>query len=290
MRAFDYAAPRSLDETFPLLANGRRVRFLAGGTDIIVQLREGRADCDLLVDLKRIPELRRLEIRPDGTLAIGAAVPCAEVYEHPEVRRRWPALVDAASLIGGIQIQSRASLGGNICNASPAADSVPALIALGARLVLASAEGERELPIESFFRGPGQTVLQRGELLLRIVVPPPPPHSGARFLRFIPRNEMDIAVANAGAFLRLDDAGRIAEARVALGAVAPTPLLVAEAGELLVGQEPSEELFARAGEVAAAAARPITDVRGSALQRRHLARVLTVRALRGALARAQGGS
>lgn len=290
MRAFDYAAPRSLEETFALLANGRRVRFLAGGTDIIVQLREGRADCDLLVDLKRIPELRRLEIRPDGTLAIGAAVPCAEVYEHPEVRRRWPALVDAASLIGGIQIQSRASLGGNVCNASPAADSVPALIALSARLVLASARGERVLPVESFFCGPGQTVLESGEVLVRIEVPPPPSRSGARFLRFIPRNEMDIAVANAGAFLRLDDGGRIAEARVALGAVAPTPLLVAEAGELLAGQEPSEELFARAGDVAAAAARPITDVRGSAVQRRHLARVLTVRALRGALARAQGGS
>ncbi|GBD22472.1 6-hydroxypseudooxynicotine dehydrogenase complex subunit alpha [bacterium HR29] len=290
MRAFDYAAPRSLDETFPLLADGRRVRFLAGGTDIIVQLREGRAECDLLVDLKRIPELRRIEIRPDGTLAIGAAVPCAEVYEHPEVRRRWPALVDAASLIGGIQIQSRASLGGNICNASPAADSVPALIVLGARLVLASARGERELPIEGFFRGPGQTVLQPGELLVRIEVPPLPPCSGARFLRFIPRNEMDIAVANAAAFLRLDDDGRIAQARVALGAVAPTPLLVAEAGELLAGQQPNDELFARAGELAAAAARPITDVRGSVLQRRHLARVLTVRALRGALARAQEGS
>lgn len=290
MRAFEYAAPCSLDELFPLLGNGRRVRFLAGGTDIIVQLREGRVECDLLVDVKRIPELRALEIRPDGTLSIGAAVPCAEIYEHDELRRRWPALVDAASLIGGTQIQSRASLGGNICNASPAADSVPALIALGARLVVAGPGGERELPIESFFRGPGQTVLQPGEVLLRILVPPPSPRTGSRFLRFIPRNEMDIAVANAAACLRLDGDGRIAEARLAVGAVAPTPLFIAEASRLLSGQVPSDELFSRVGELAAAAARPITDVRGSAMQRRHLANVLTVRALQGALARAQEGS
>lgn len=290
MRDFQYVAPRSLAETFPLLANGRRVRFLAGGTDIIVQLRERRIECDVLVDVKRIPELRRIAVASDGWLYIGAAAPCAEIYEHPAVRQHWPALIDATSLIGGIQIQSRASVGGNICNASPAADSVPALIALGARLLLASAQGERQLAVESFFVGPGQTVLQPGELLVAILVPPPASRSGARFLRFIPRNEMDIAVANAAASLHLDDAGRIRGARVAVGAVAPTPLLVEEAGELLQGERPSEELFARAAEVAAAAARPITDVRGSAAQRRHLAKVLTARALRGAFARAQEGS
>lgn len=287
MRAFDYAAPRTLEEAFALLEDGRQVRFLAGGTDILVQLREGRADCELLVDVKRIPALRELAVDDEGWLRIGAAVPCAELYEDARVRRGWPALVDAASLIGGTQIQSRATLGGNVCNASPAADSVPALLVLGARVVLASARGRRELPLGSFFRGPGQTVLERGEILTSILVPPQPSGSGARFLRFIPRNEMDIAVANAAAFLRLDGDGRIAEARVAVGAVAPTPLLVPRAAEALVGTLPGEEAFAQAAALAAEAARPITDVRGSAAQRRHLVRVLTVRALRGALARAQ---
>ncbi len=287
MRAFDYAAPRNLDEVFALLGNGRRVRFLAGGTDIIVQLRERRAECDLLIDVKRIPELTQLRLREDGTLEIGAAVPCAEIYEHQEIARRFPGLIDATSLIGGIQIQSRASLGGNLCNASPAADSPPALIALGARLLLASREGTRELPVEEFFLGPGRNALRPGELLVKILVPAQPPRSGTRFLRFIPRNEMDIAVANAAARLDLGADGRIANARIAVGAVAPTPLFVREAGDLLVGREPSEEAFEEAAEAAARAARPITDMRGSAAQRRHLTRVLTLRALRGALARAQ---
>jgi len=287
MRAFEYAAPRSLDEVFPLLGNGRRVRFLAGGTDIIVQLRERRVECDLLIDVKRIPELTELRLREDGTLEIGAAVPCAEIYESEEVARRFPGLIDAASLIGGIQIQSRASLGGNLCNASPAADSPPALIALGARLLLASRDGTRELPVEEFFLGPGQNALRPGELLVKILVPPQPPRSGTRFLRFIPRNEMDIAVANAAARLDLGADGRIANARIAVGAVAPTPLFVREAGERLVGREPNDAAFEEAAEAAAQAARPITDMRGSAAQRRHLTRVLTLRALRGALARAQ---
>lgn len=291
MEAIEYVAPRSLPEVFAALGNGRRSAFLAGGTDVIVQLREGRKHCDQLIDLKHIPELMRFGFTSDGTLEIGAATPVAELYEDPEIRRRLPGLVDAASLIGGIQIQGRASLGGNICNASPAADSIPALMALGATLVIGSAQGTRELPIEAFFAGPGQNVLEPGEVLLTIKVPPQPAHSAVFFHRFIPRNEMDIAVANAGVRLALNPSeDTITGARVALGAVAPTPLLVREAAEVLVGKAPTSEVFAAAGEAAAAAARPITDMRGSAAQRRHLARVLTVRALEGALQRIREGN
>lgn len=287
MEAFEYIAPRTLAEAYQHLGNGKRTAMLAGGTDIIVQLREGRRSCDQVLDLKHIPELMTLAFASDGTLEIGAATPLAEIYEDPEVASRLPGLVDAASLIGGIQIQGRATLGGNLCNASPAADSAPALIALGASLVIGSNAGTRELPVEDFFLAPGQNALQPNEILLQVKIPPQPPGSGACFLRFIPRNEMDIAVANAGVFLQLnDDRSRIERARVAIGAVGPTPLLVPAAADALVGQPPSSEAFERAGQAAAAAATPITDMRGSVAQRRHLVRVMTVRALNGALQRA----
>lgn len=285
MEAFDYLAPSSVAEVYAHLANGRRSLMLAGGTDVIVQLREGRRQCDQLIDLKHIPELVSHRIAPDGTLEIGAAAPLAELYEDPEVRRRFPALVDAATIIGGTQIQSRASLGGNLCNASPAADSSPALMVLGARLVIGSATSTREMPVEEFFLGPGRNALQQNEILLQVKIPAPAPHAGAFYLRFIPRNEMDIAVASAGARLQLNgDGDHIEGIRLALGAVAATALLI-DASEL-VGKSPDAETFARAGEIAAAAATPIDDMRGSVLQRRKLASVLTVRALNGALMRA----
>ncbi|HEY4668914.1 MAG TPA: xanthine dehydrogenase family protein subunit M [Tepidiformaceae bacterium] len=287
MEAFEYIAPRTLAEAYQHLGNGKRTAMLAGGTDIIVQLREGRRSCDQVLDLKHIPELMALAFTSDGTLEIGAATPLADIYEDPEVARRLPGLVDAASLIGGIQIQGRATLGGNLCNASPAADSAPALIALAARLVIGSSAGTRELPVEEFFLGPGQNALQPGEILLQVKIPPQPPGSGACFLRFIPRNEMDIAVANAGVSIQLsDDRSRIERARVAVGAVAPTPLLVPAAANALVGQAPTAETLERAAQAAAEAATPITDMRGSAAQRRHLTRVMTLRALNGALQRA----
>ncbi|MGE5596701.1 MAG: FAD binding domain-containing protein [Hyphomicrobiales bacterium] len=286
MEAFDYLAPHSLAEVYSALGNGRTSLMLAGGTDVIVQLREGRKRCDQLIDLKRIPELTAHGFAADGTLEIGAATPLAVIYEDPEVRRRLPALVDAASIIGGVAIQSRASLGGNLCNASPAADSSPALMVLGARLRIGSASGTRELPVEEFFAGPGRNALQPGEILLQVRIPPQPANSGAFYHRFIPRNEMDIAVASAGARLELDASGEtIQSARVALGAVAATPLLVPEAAEALAGQAPTAEAFAKAGEAAARMASPITDMRGSLAQRKHLASVLTVRALEGALKR-----
>lgn len=285
MEAFEYVAPRSLPEVYAHLGNGKRTLFLAGGSDVVVQLREGRRQCDLLIDLKHVPELTKHGFAADGTLEIGAATPLAAIYEDPEVRRRLPGLVDAASLIGGIQIQSRASLGGNLCNASPAADSIPALIALGASLVIGSASGTREIPVADLPTGPGQNSLRTGEVLLQIRVQAQPAHSGAAYLRFIPRNEMDIAVASSGVRLDLSgDGSRIERLRVVLGAVGPTAIVV-DTTEL-AGKAATAETFALAGEMAAAAARPIDDMRGGVAQRRRLASVLTVRALEKALQRA----
>lgn len=289
MEAFEYVAPRTLADAYSLLGNGRRVAALAGGTDLIVQLREARRSCDLVLDLKRIPELRVVTIAADGSLQVGAAAPLADVYENPEVRRRWPALVDAASIIGGTAVQGRASLGGNLCNASPAADSPPALMVMGARLRIGSAAGTRELPVGEFFAGPGQNTLLPGELLLEVIVPPMPAHSAAFYHRFIPRNEMDIAVASAGAWLQVGSDGTIEGARIAIGAVAPTPLMVPAAAQALHGRKAGAEAFALAAQEAASAARPITDMRGSAAQRRHLVGVLARRALERAHQRATEG-
>ena len=288
MKEIDYLAPTSLGEAYAALQTGKTSAFLAGGTDIIVQLREGRKQVDQLIDVKHIPELTSFAWTADGGLTIGASVPFAEIYEDDEIVRRLPCIIDCATLVGGIQIQSRACFGGNIGNSGPAADTVPALIALGATLTLGSADGARDLPLEEFFTGPGQNVLGAGELIVPVNVPPQPANSGAFFHRFIPRNEMDIAVVNVGARLDLDASGeRIEGARVSVGAVAPTPLYVAAAGDALVGEAPTEEAFARAADIAADAATPITDMRGSVAQRVHLTRVLTHRALDRALERAR---
>jgi carbon-monoxide dehydrogenase medium subunit len=288
MENFDYIAPRSLAEAYSALGNGRTSLMLAGGTDIIVMLREGRRSCDQLIDVKHIPEMMVYSLGGDGSLTIGAAVPLAELYEDPTIQRKFPAVVDAARIIGGTQIQSRASLGGNVCNSSPAADSSPALMALGARLVIGSAGGTREVAIEDFFTGVGRNVLQPGELLVQIKLPAPAANSGAFYHRFIPRNEMDIAVASAGVAVQLDAGGQnITSARVALGAVAPTPLMVPDAASAVAGKPANADTYALAGAAAAAIASPITDMRGSVAQRKHLSSVLTVRAFENAVARAR---
>jgi carbon-monoxide dehydrogenase medium subunit len=287
VRAIQYAAPETLPDAVALLARfGAGARVLAGGTDLIVQLREHLREADVVVDAKRIPELMELSFDPARGLTLGAAVPCYRIYNDAEIARRYPALIDAVSIIGGTAIQGRASVGGNLCNAGPAADSTPALIVLSAVARIAGPRGERELPVEEFCLAPGVSVLEPGELLVHLRLPPPPPRSGARYLRFIPRNEMDIAEVGAGASVALDAGGTIRAARIALGAVAPKPLLVPGAGAALVGKAPSEEAFAGAAALAQAAARPITDQRGTAEHRRHLVGVLTKRALRGALERA----
>ena len=290
MKDFDYAAPRSLAEAVALLAeHGDRARVLAGGTDILVQLREGRRELDLLVDVKNVPEVNELRYDRGAGLTLGAAVPCCRVYENAEVARAYPGLIDAVSLIGGVQIQGRAGVGGNLCNASPAADTIPPLIAHEAVAVIAGPQGQREVPVEKFCTAPGRTVLGRGELLVSLRLPPPKPHSAGRYLRFIPRNEMDIAVVGAGVSVTLDESkSRCVGARVALAAVAPTPLFVPEAGAALVDGAITDALIDRAAELAQAAARPISDMRGDADYRRHLVGVLVRRAVRGAIERAKG--
>jgi carbon-monoxide dehydrogenase medium subunit len=289
LQAFDYAAVRSVDEAVSLLAqHGEQARVLAGGTDIIVQVREGRRQVALLVDIKGIPEVNQLSYEASQGLTIGAAVPCYKIYAREDIAAAYPGVIDAVSLVGGMQIQGRATVGGNLCNASPAADTIPALIVHYAVCSIAGPNGRREMPVEQFCTGPGRTALQTGEFLVSLHMPPPRPHSGAHYLRFIPRNEMDIAVVGVGASVVLNqDHSAFVAARIALGAVAPTPLLVETAAAALVGKPTSDEVIQQAAEAAQAAARPIDDMRGTAQYRRHLAAVLTRRALRGAIQRAK---
>ena len=289
MQAFDYVAPKSLSEAVSLLEQkGERARVLSGGTDLIVQVRENNRDLDLIVDGKKIAELMELSFDPQSGLTLGASVPCVCFYEDIRISQLYPGLNDAATLIGGIQIQNRASFGGNLCNSSPAADSIPALIAHSAVCLIAGPGGTRTVPVEDFCTGPGRNVLAPNELLVSIHVPPPPERFGAHYLRFIPRNEMDIAVVGCGASLEMEsDLRTVKRARVSLGAVAPTPLLVGEAAAELEGGELDDGAIEKAAAAARAAARPITDMRGTVEYRVHLAGVLTRRALEKSLERAK---
>ncbi|MBD47676.1 MAG: carbon monoxide dehydrogenase [Dehalococcoidia bacterium] len=290
MKNFQYSSPLTLDQALQHMDSyGSKAKALAGGTDILVQLRGNRFDIEMLVDVKSIPELNELSYTVSEGLSVGAAVPCIRIYEDSVVQQSYPCLVDAAFLIGGIQIQSRATIGGNLCNASPSGDTIPALIALEAEAVVFSKRGYRSIPVEDFCVGPGQNGLQDGELLVSIKFPPPKLYSGAHFLRFIPRNEMDIAVANVGVALTLDSKKQTVEsARIALGAVGPTPLLATKASEFLVGKEISDDSLYETAEIAKQIASPITDMRGTINQRIHLVGVLTRRALQKAVERAKG--
>ena len=286
MKWVDYALPHSVREAVDLLAgHGSEARMLAGGTDILVLLRGG-LPAKLVVDVKDIPELNEITYDPVEGLTLGAAVPCYRVYGNRAVSRAYPGLIDAASLIGGTQIQGRASIGGNLCNAAPSADAIPPLIALEATVNIAGPGGSRQVAVEDFCTAPRQTVLARGEMVVSIHLPPPAAGTGARYIRFIPRNEMDIAVAGAGVSVALDN-GTFKSARVALASVAPTPLFVREAGEALAGQEVNEANVQKAAEIARDAARPITDMRGTIEYRKHLCEVLTRRALNTAIDRAK---
>ncbi len=287
MKWFDYVSPATVPEAVKLLAqHGARARLLAGGTDLLVQLRAGRREADVVVDIKNIPELNELRYDPAQGLTLGAAVPCYRIYNDHVVSRAYPGLQDVASLIGGTQIQGRASIGGNLCNAAPSADAIPMLIALGAKCRIATPTGDREMPVEEFCTAPGRNAMAPGELLVSLYLPPPQPRSGARYLRFIPRNEMDIAVAGVGVSVVLED-GVFKSARIALASVAPTPLFVEAAGKALAGKPVNDESMRAAAEIAKAAARPITDMRGTIEYRKHLCAVLTRRALESAVARAK---
>jgi aerobic carbon-monoxide dehydrogenase medium subunit len=272
-----YEAPSSLDQAVALLtAEQGDARVLAGGTDLLVQMKTDLIEPALLVDVKRIAEL--CEIREEaGGFRIGAAVTGAELKEHARLTKIWPGLVEAANLIGSTQVQGRASLGGNLCNGSPAADSVPALIVAGARASIVGPKGRREVPVEDVMVGPRQLSLTKGEIVASFLIPPRPARTADAYLRFIPRTEMDIAVVGCGICLTLDAAGSCTAARVALGAVAPRPLLVAPAAAALVGTKVDAAALEKLDAAARAACQPIDDKRGTKEYRVKVAGVLARR-------------
>jgi xanthine dehydrogenase FAD-binding subunit len=284
-----YAKASSVDEAIDLLNKGGvTARVLAGGTDIIVQARERRREVRLFVDIKSIPETQELKYDADGGLTVGAATPCYRIYNDETVKRLYPALIEAASVIGGVAIQGRASLGGNLCNSGPAADSVPAMIVLDGKATIAGPNGRRTVAIEDFNTGPGRNILEPGEFVVSLNFPSPAPNSGAAWQRFIPRNEMDIAVVNAGSYVRFDG-NNVSAAKIAIGAVGPTVLMVPDAAAAIVGKPLTDDTIKAAGEAAKNTARPIDDMRGTIKQRKHLSAVLVERTLREAAQRARGG-
>lgn len=287
MHELHYEAPTSLDQAVSLLATaGDDGRLLAGGTDLIIQMRAGVRQPGQVIDAKKIPELQTLSYDAQSGLRLGAALACCEIIDNPTVRQHYPGLVEAAGLIGSDQILARASVGGNVCNGSPAADTTPALIALGATCHIAGPKGTREVAVEDFVTAPGQTVLAADELLVEFRIPAPPAKAADCYQRFIPRNEMDIAVVGVGSCVALDGATCRA-ARIGLGAVAARPLLAEEAGAALVGTPLDAAAIDAAAKLAQAAASPISDMRGTAEFRTHLVGVLTRRTLEEAAVRAR---
>ena len=286
----NYQAPTSLDAAVDLLAGAKGdCRILAGGTDLLVRMHSDMADPDTVLDIKRIDSLRTIS-QEDGGWRIGAAVPAAEMGENDGLVADWPGVVEAANLIGSTQIQGRCTIAGNLCNASPAADSVPALVAAEAIARVVGPDGIRDIPVEEVPEGPGKTSLKPGELVASIFLPARPERSGDAYLRFIPRTEMDIAVVGCGISLTLDASGNCVAARVALGAVAPTVILVPEAAEALVGTSVDEDALAKLAAACSAAAKPIDDKRGTAEYRVHMAGVLARRAAVIAKKRAGGAA
>ena len=289
---FDYFEPTSLDEASGLLREGKGARRpLAGGTDIVIQLRRRVARTGGLVNLKRIPELSGWTCEPGRGLRLGACTPMRDLETSAAVGERFPSIREALQVVGSLQLRNLASVGGNLCNASPSADTAPPLIALGAAASLWTDESRREtVSVENFFEGPGASVLGAGGLLLAVEVPEPEPLTGDAFERFTPRSAMDIAIASAAASVTLDAAGqRVRAVRIALGAVAPTPIRALRAEDLVRAKEPMPKLLEWAGAAAMEECRPIDDIRGTAAYRKELIRILVQRVLRQAVERARAG-
>ena len=284
MKPFDYLAPTSLAGALAMLAQHPEATPLAGGTNVLVALKEGHLRVETLLSLRRVPELQ--SIVHEGGLRIGAGVTMAQIAADERIKNEYSALATAASLLGSVQTRNMATLGGNLCNASPSADSAAPLLVLDAEAVIAGPQGERQLPLTAFFVGRGRTALAEGELLCEIVLPAAFPRCGSAYVRHIPRAAMDISVVGVAAALSLDANGLVRRARLALGAVAPTPVRVPEAEARIEGRRPDEETLAGAAEIARAAADPLSDVRASAEFRYHLVNVLSKRALQAALAQA----
>lgn len=286
MPTLGYAAPSTVEDAVRILAGASGVaKVLSGGTDLLVQLRSGRIKPDLIVDTKKIPGISGIR-EDNGAFVIGAATSGAVLGEHKGLKRAWPGVVEAANLIGSTQIQGRASLAGNLCNASPAADSVPALIAARATCVVAGGSGRREVPVESIVTGPGRTSLKPDEFIVEFRLASRAPRSADAYLRFIPRNEMDIAVVGAGVNVTLDAGGTCTDARLVLGAVAPTAVLVADAAAALIGRKLDEAALGALDAAARAACKPIDDKRGTIVYRTKVAGVMARRAAAIAFARA----
>src|SRR3954470_2786574 len=281
-------APRTLDEAVGAFdAAGTAARILAGGTDLLVQMRAGAVRPGLIVDIKKIAEMTAIEETADGGFRIGAALPGAAWAEHARFGKIWPGVLEAINLIGSTQVQGRASAGGNLCNGSPAGDSVPALVAAGAMVTLQGPDGRREMPVEKVPAGPGRTNLLPGEILVSFTLPPRAKGSSDAYLRMIPRTEMDIAVVGVGVSLTLKD-GVCTAARVGLGAVAPTVLLVEDAAKALIGSRLDDAAQNAAATACSAACRPIDDKRGTIAYRTKVAGVLLKRTVAIAAKRAQG--
>jgi len=277
MPSVQYEAPASLAQATNFLQGSSDAKILAGGTDLLVQMKLGIRQPALIVDIKHIPELMEFTLGDQG-LRLGAAVPGAIVNDHTEVRRIYPGFAEALGLIGSSQVQGRCSAGGNLCNASPAADSVPALIANRAQCNIVGPKGARTIAAENFNTGPGKNCLNKGEILVSIDIPLPAPRSSDAYLRFIPRTEMDIAVAGAAVAITLDTSGVCTAARVVIGAVAPTALLVPAAADALIGSKLDDTALQQAAAAASAASSPISDKRGTAEYRKKVVGVLVRRA------------
>jgi CO/xanthine dehydrogenase FAD-binding subunit len=291
VRPFDYHAPRTLDEAVAVLHELRDgARAIAGGTDIVVQMKEGRTKFpypQMIVSLDRISELKGIGFSENEGLHIGAGTSLADVAAHPVVRERYQSLAEGAGVVGSLQTMNMGTIGGNVCNAAPSADTAPALLAFEAECIIVGPSGRRTVPMGQFFRGPGQTTLESGELLAELRLTTPAKGTASAYQRHTPRKQMDIAVVGVGVALTVA-AGKISNARVALGAVAPTPIRAPQAEAALVGQALGGDVFSKAAEAAAAECSPIGDVRASADFRRHLVKVMTARMLARAAERLKG--
>jgi carbon-monoxide dehydrogenase medium subunit len=290
MARFDYLEPHSLDEALGMLEkNGTRARLVAGSTDFLVRWRTGSWRPEVVVCMQHVPGLDGLSFNDDDGLSIGAMVTVQDIEQSVTVRARYPALAASASAFAGVQVRNLATVAGNVCNASPAGDTLPALLAYDAQCRVVSSKGERWLPLTEVFVGPGQTALAAGEIMTELRLPTPAPNSGGLYIKHSPRGAMDISAVGAASVVSIGSDGACASVRIALGAVAPTPMRAHDAEDRLIGQIPTDENIAESARLAAHASRPIADVRSGAEYRREIAQVLTERTLRHAAATAAGG-
>ena len=289
MSEMRFEQPKTAEAASALLAGTQGLaKVLSGGTDLMIHMRNGNIKPELVLDVKGIAEMNAITVEKNGGYRFGGAVSCMQLLENKAFAETWPGIIDGANLVGSIQVRGRATVAGNLCNASPAADTVPAMIAAGAIASVVGPAGRREVPVEQIPTSPGKTTLAKGELIVSFLLPKRAPHSGDAYLRFTPRSEMDIAVVGVGLSLTLDDKGVCTAARVSLGAVAERALLVPEAAAALIGTKVDEAALAKLAAAASAAARPIDDKRGTKEFRIKIAGVLARRAAEKALARAKG--